>query len=123
MDNWTIELLTNPEVLEVDQDPQCVQGSFSRALGSTETWVKPLSDGSFAVVLLNKGATSANATVYMDDDGQEWGSGADFFPAAFTSKVLVRDLNAHKDLGTYTNSFTARVPPHDALMLSFRATA
>jgi alpha-galactosidase len=103
------------------QDPQCVQGSLARALGGTETWVKPLADGSFAVVLLNKNDLPANTTVYMDDGGQVWGSGADFFPAAFTSKVAVRDLHARKDLGTFTSSFTAKVPAHDALILGFRA--
>eukprot|EP01051_Picozoa_sp_SAG22_P016129 SAG22_NODE_2219_length_2823_cov_1.220999_2_plen_610_part_00 len=54
LDNFTVDLVTSPEVLAVNQDPQCIQGSMVRADGPTETWIKPLSDGSFAVLLLNK---------------------------------------------------------------------
>jgi hypothetical protein len=36
------------------QDPQCVQGSLARSVGAWESWVRPLADGSFAAVVLNK---------------------------------------------------------------------
>ena len=65
-DNWTVELLTSPEVLAVNQDADCVQGSMARALDATETWIKPLHDGTFAVVLLNKGSQATNASVFLD---------------------------------------------------------
>jgi hypothetical protein len=35
MESWAIDLYTAPEVLEVDQDRQCIQGSLSRAVGAT----------------------------------------------------------------------------------------
>ena len=119
MDDFTVGLVTSPEVLEVDQDKQCVQGSLVKAVGPTETWIKPLSDGSFAVVLLNKGESTANATVYMDEGEQLWGSGVDFFPAMF-KRMHVRDLHARKDLGVFTSIFTTVIPPHDAVMLGFK---
>jgi hypothetical protein len=65
-DNWTVELLTSPEVLAVNQDVDCVQGSMARALDATETWIKPMHDGTFAVVLLNKGSQATNASVFFD---------------------------------------------------------
>lgn len=57
MDDFTSHLVTAPEVLAIQQDPDCVQGSLARSLGSGEVWIKPLSDGSFGVVLFNKGTT------------------------------------------------------------------
>lgn len=42
------------EVLAIQADPDCVQGSLVAAPDATETWIRPLHDGSFAVVLLNK---------------------------------------------------------------------
>jgi alpha-galactosidase len=60
----TIATLTNPDVLAVDQDKLGKQGTRVGPAGSTETWVKPLADGSRAVVLLNRGdsATEINTT-------------------------------------------------------------
>jgi len=37
-------------VLEIDQDSDCVMGSLVRAMNESETWLRPLSDGSFGVV-------------------------------------------------------------------------
>jgi hypothetical protein len=65
---------------------------------------------------LNKGSEPANCTVFMDDAGQGWGAGADFFPAQFTS-MHVRDLYNQQDLGTFTSQFNATVPAFDAVML------
>ncbi len=58
IDNFTLALVTSPEVLLVDQDPDCIQGSLARALGATETWIKPLHDGTFAVVLVSAASVS-----------------------------------------------------------------
>ena len=116
MDNFTTEMVTSAEVLAVNQDPHCIQGSMVRAAGSCETWIKPLSDGTFAVLLLNKGTTASNATVYFNNGGELWGSGVDFFPAIF-DEMLVRDLSSGTDLGVHSSTFTAVVPSHDALLL------
>eukprot|EP01062_Namystynia_karyoxenos_P032056 TRINITY_DN23698_c0_g1_i2.p1 TRINITY_DN23698_c0_g1~~TRINITY_DN23698_c0_g1_i2.p1 ORF type:complete len:437 (+),score=147.73 TRINITY_DN23698_c0_g1_i2:72-1382(+) len=113
MDNATIALATAPEVLAVDQDPDCIQGSLARAAGATETWIKPLRDGSFAVVLLNKGTAAANATVYMDDTGAGWAEAQDFYPANFP-RMEVRDLWLRRGLGRFEHTFTARIPAMDA---------
>ena len=40
--NKQIRLLTAPEVVAVNQDPQCIQASMVHARGATEGWVKPL---------------------------------------------------------------------------------
>eukprot|EP01048_Picozoa_sp_COSAG05_P033184 COSAG05_NODE_13153_length_440_cov_0.750733_1_plen_98_part_10 len=58
--NATLDLVSNEEVLAVDQDPLGVQGSLVNSggddaspCGACETYVKPLHDGAFAVVILN----------------------------------------------------------------------
>ena len=59
--------LENGEVIGIDQDPAGVQGTLLASSGEAQVWVRPLSDGSRAVALLNRGssartiATSAQA--------------------------------------------------------------
>jgi len=115
MNQATQALVTASEVLRVDQDTDCVQGSLLHALGDTEVWGKPLNDSTFAVALLNKGSTSETVTVFFNDDGNCGGScnGGDFYPAYFSS-ASVRDLWLKTDLGTHRNSFSATIPPMDA---------
>jgi len=110
-----LRLLTAPEVLQVNQDSDCIQGSQARDMGSGETWIKPLSDDSFAVVLLNKGAHDAKLRVHFNDDGKGWGQGADFFPADF-DRAHVRDLFARKELGVFDDGFSVTVPGNDAMI-------
>jgi len=117
MSDDVIALVTAPEVLAIQGDPDCVQGSQARALGATETWIRPLSDGSFAVVLLNKGDVATNCTVFLNDAGQGWGAGEDFFPAGPFTRMDVRDLFLRRDLGRATRTFSYTVGPRDAAIL------
>lgn len=102
----TQSLLTNPEVISVDQDPAGIQGTRVRDDGDIEVWVRPLAErGNRAVALLNRGETPAGVAVRWNEIGLAPGQAA------------IRDLWARADLGTYTNSFSAEVSPHSALML------
>jgi len=49
--------LQNSEVIAIDQDPAGVQGRLLSTSGNAQVWVKPLSDGSRAIALLNRGST------------------------------------------------------------------
>jgi alpha-galactosidase len=97
--NMTVKmmsLLVNEEVIAVDQDPECVQGSLARQREGTETWIKPLSDGSFAVVLLNTmldGQDIELLLTYSDWDTNY----SEFYPAAF-KQARIRDLWKEKIL-------------------------
>jgi hypothetical protein len=72
-----------------------------------EVWAGPLSDGSQAVVLLNRGNSgSEQITVKWSDIG---------FPSDHSA--LVRDLWARKDLGTFTGSYTSPGIDHHAVMM------
>jgi hypothetical protein len=72
-----------------------------------EVWADPLSDGSQAVVLLNRGdGGSEPITVNWRDIG---------FPVDHSA--IVRDLWARKDIGTFTGSYTSPNIDHHAVMM------
>ena len=52
----TIDVLTNQDVLAVDQDPLGVQGTRVAQQGDGDVWVKPLANGDRAVAFLNRSA-------------------------------------------------------------------
>jgi alpha-galactosidase len=53
-----LNMLTNPDVLAIDQDANGVQGTPIATQGDGQVWVKPLANGDRAVALLNRGSTS-----------------------------------------------------------------
>ena len=130
--NATLALVGNAEVLAVDQDPLGVQGSLVNSGGddgtpcaACETYVKPLHDGSFAVVLLNKGAVSTTAVASFGRVMAE-SVGNDFRPAGCVNgghlicgfaRARVRDLWESRDLGEFEGSVNISVDAHGAAML------
>lgn len=102
----TKEILTNTEVIAVDQDKLGREGRRVKKDGELEVWSKTLADGSRAVILFNRGTTEAEVKVAWEDIG---------YPAHLSAKV--RDLWAHKDLGASTGSFSAKVTSHSVVMV------
>jgi alpha-galactosidase len=103
----TLAILTNPEVIAVDQDAKGVQGRRVWQVGPFEVWTRPLADGSAAVLLMNRGNDTEPITV-------------DFKSVALRGSRSVRDLWAHKDLGRFTDKFTANVPRRCVVMVKIR---
>jgi alpha-galactosidase len=102
----THDILTNREVIAVDQDALGVQGRRVLREGTSEVWVKPLAGGGRAVLLLNRGDTPAEiAATWAQLD----------WPANL--RVRVRDLWAHRDLPRATGHVGATVAPHGVVML------
>ena len=106
MTQETREILTNKEVIAVDQDPLGMQGRKVADTGPFEVWMKPLSNGGRAVILFNRGSTTAPISVTWEQIG---------FAPGFEAGV--RDLWARKELGKFKGRFTARVDPHDVVMV------
>merc|ERR1711964_602795 len=92
-----VDLVTNEEALSVAQDPDCIQGSLARAVDASEVWIKPLTDGSFAAVLLNKAHVPMNVTLHIADT-YKWG---DFYPATI-QRIKARDVVLGRDLGEFS---------------------
>jgi alpha-galactosidase len=103
------DILTNKEVITVDQDPAGLQGKRVKKDGELEVWSKQLSDGGRAVALLNRSASEANITVNWTDVG---------YPAHLRAQV--RDLWLKKDVGPATGTFSSAVPSHGVVMLRIR---
>src|SRR5205085_10038086 len=94
-------ILTNKEVIAVDQDALGLQGRRVKRDGDYEVWSKQLSDGSRAVALLNRSKAEGRISVSWNEIGYP-----DYLSAS------VRDLWAKKDLGKQTGSLSATVPSH-----------
>jgi alpha-galactosidase len=109
MSKETLELLTNPEVIAIDQDPRGRQARRVSQDGKLEVWTRPLADGRVAAGLFNRGKERASVTARWADLG-------------IRGRARVRDAWARKDLGSFTDSFTIEVEPHGvaALLLDGR---
>ncbi len=101
------QILTNKEVIAIDQDPLGRQGRRVKSGDGLEVWAKQLANGGRAVALLNRTGADANITAMWTDIG---------YPAHLSAKV--RDLWEHKDLGEKTGSFSAPVPSHGVVMVT-----
>ena len=101
---FQIDLLTNDDVLAVNQDPLGQQAGRRAQEGTLEVWSKKLEDGSLAVGLFNRGIVPAKVTARWQDLG-------------ITGPRKVRDLWKQKDLGEFRDSYGAEVPPHGAMLL------
>jgi alpha-galactosidase len=99
-------ILTNREVIAVDQDPLGMQGRKVQDDGPREVWVKPLADGSRAVILWNRGSEPSTVTARWEALG--------LFPG---TRASVRDLWQHGDAGAATERYQAKVEPHGVAML------
>jgi alpha-galactosidase len=100
------EILTNKEVIAVDQDVLGMQGRRVRRDGDTEVWAKQLRDGSRAVIFFNRGATDAQIAVSWPELG---------YPAHLSASV--RDLWTMKDLGKFSGNYWAKATSHGVVML------
>ena len=108
LDDWTLALLTNPEVLEVSQDPLGRQARRAAVVDRQEIWARPLVDGTIAVGLFNRSRTETTITVQWSDLGLE-------------GSQPVRDLWQRQDLGAFDGQFSTTVAGHGAVMLRIGA--
>ncbi len=103
------DILTNKEVIAVDQDALGREGERVRKNGDAEVWSKQLKDGSRAVVLLNRGSAEQEISANWEDLG---------YPDHLSASV--RDLWQHKDLGKFTGKFSAPVVSHGVVMITVK---
>ncbi|HUL53219.1 MAG TPA: glycoside hydrolase family 27 protein, partial [Opitutaceae bacterium] len=102
------DILTDRDVIAIDQDPLGKQGWRLRAETGREIWVRELTAGDWAVCVLNTGATAT-------DLATDWSA----IPIV-DREYAVRDVWAKKDLGTTRAARTDRVESHDVVL--FRLT-
>lgn len=105
LDEFTLSLLTNDEVLEVNQDPLGKQAIVVSKQGEAGVMAKDMEDGSKAVGLFNPGDSGKQKVLLKWSD------------LGIKGKYTVRDLWRQKDLGIFEDEFSADVNQHGVLMV------
>lgn len=112
----TLEILTNKEIIAVNQDALGIQGFKYKQGNNIEVWVKPLQNNAWAVCFLNTGEDAA----ILDFD---WNKNT-ITDTIFNKEIAfaktpckIRDLYAKKDFGTTKKHTIASIASHDVLML------
>jgi alpha-galactosidase len=107
LDEFTLNLLTNDEVLALDQDPLGSQAAPVIKKGDIQVWKKKLADGNYAVGIFNL--------------GKETGSFAfNFSEAGLNGSVKLRDLWRQKDLGSFKDKYEVKVPSHGVVLIKVK---
>jgi alpha-galactosidase len=104
LDEFTLGLLTNDEVLDVSQDPLGRQAGVVSKEGAVEVWAKEMEDGSKVAGLFNRGDDEAKVTARWSELG-------------LRGKLKVRDLWRQQDLGAFKEQFQAVVPRHGVVLI------
>jgi alpha-galactosidase len=118
LDDFTLNLLSNDEVIEVNQDPLGKPARLVSEENGVQIWKKPMEDGSLAVGLF-----------YTDDFGKtpesyfRWGDETaktftfDFAKARLKGKWQLRDIWRQINLGEFEGSFKTEIRHHGVVML------
>ncbi len=101
----SLSALQNSEVIAIDQDPAGVQGTLVSSAGTGEVWAKPLTGGSTAVALLNRGSTRTRIQTSAAAVG---------LPAA--AAYTVRDVWSHRTSAS-SGQLATEVPPQTTVLL------
>jgi alpha-galactosidase len=106
MTRETVALLSNREVIAVNQDKLGRQGKRVVQSGDTQVWAKTLADGSVAVAFFNTGARTTAVAVNWDQLG-------------ISGPQLARDLWWRENLGTANNSYRVVLTAGTSMLLKF----
>jgi alpha-galactosidase len=110
LDEFTLSLLTNDEVLEINQDPLGKQAVRTEIANGGEILIKELEDGSKAVGIFNPGSAAAKLTVTWSQCG-------------VSGKQRIRDLWRQKNLGVFEKEFSAVVQSHGVALVKVKSVA
>ena len=108
LDDFTLSLLTNDEVIEVNQDELGAQAALVAQGPRAQVWAKPMSDGSLVFALFNKAKDKGLTRISVDFD-----------KLGLEGKWLVRDLWRQKDEGIYGIRYSVAVPGHATHLVRF----
>lgn len=109
LDQETAALLTNREVLAINQDALGKPARRVKQAGPCEIWKKPLADGCLAVALVNRGSAGSDIILKSKDIG------------LLDQPKLARNLWAAEDIADFTLELTQRVQPHETILLKIQS--
>lgn len=117
MKKETLEILTNKDVIAVDQDSLGVQGlKYNDNESGVEIWIKPLKNGDWAICFFNKSEQKQK----MNFDWSKNNIADDISKNTLNTNDVaysIKDLWTKKNLGTTKKNLTAEIPSHDVLMV------
>ncbi len=116
MTDETVAILTNRQAIAINQDVLGVQGYKYAAADGLETWVKPLSEGHWAVCFLNRNTEAKDISFAWKDHPQNDSVSKKAIDFTETPCRIV-DVWADKAHGDTRQTLKASVPAHDVLML------
>ena len=111
MDKATLDILTNHDVIAVDQDKLGQQGRRVMKSEDTEVWVRPLAGGDRAVVLFNRGEAAKSMSV-------DW----EVLQLPTGLKASVKDLWSKSVRKGVKGHYSAEVAPHGVVMVRISPT-
>lgn len=118
LDPFTLNLLTNDEVIEIDQDPL---GKSARLVSSNDTiqvWLKPLEDGGYAIGLFNVGGFGKTPQSYFPwGDEKPVAYSLDLTKIGLKGTWAIRDVWRQKDLGTFKQQFSTEIRHHGVTLI------
>ena len=107
LDDFTLNLLTNDEVIALDQDPLGNQAVPVIKKGNIQVWKKKLADGTFAIGIFNLGKETESYSLNLTEAG-------------LNSSVKLRDLWRQKDLGSFNGKYDVKVPSHGVVLVKVK---
>lgn len=105
----TLSILSNKELIALDQDEGCISAYLAKTVGSCQIWVKNLGSkdsGEYAVAILNRGNTEQNIAI-------------DFGDLGINNVCSARDLWAHTDFPIINNKYETVLQPHAVSVIRF----
>jgi len=122
LDGFTLNLLTNDEVIAIDQDPLGKSARLVATEKGVQIWLKTLADGSYALGLFNVGDFGQTPESYFRwGDEQAKSFTLDFTKLGLMGKYRLRDVWRQKDLGVFSGKFETNIRHHGVVMLKLVA--
>lgn len=118
LDPFTLNLLSNDEVIEINQDPLGKPARLLADENGVQLWARPLEDGSYAVGLFNTADYGRTPQSYF-----RWGNEKpksfefNFSKAGLHGKWKLRDAWRQKTLGIFNGKFSSHIPYHGVVLL------
>lgn len=118
LDAFTLNLLSNDEVIEINQDPLGKQGRLIADENGVQIWLKPMEDGSYAVGLFNTDNFGKTPESYF-----RWGNekpktfDLDISSIGLQGKWRFRNVWKQKDEGVFSKKYTTSIRFHGVVLL------
>ncbi|MDK2838397.1 MAG: alpha-galactosidase, partial [Bacteroidota bacterium] len=120
MNSQTLSVLTNKEVIAINQDSLGIQGFRYAVNDSVETWMKPLVNNEWAIFYLNRSKSPKNILVDWKNFSVKDDLSGKTLDTTGKNLFVIRDLWQKKDIGDTKKNLSTTIPPHDVLCLRIK---